>query len=237
MNLDSLFSAKPDLESLLGRTSVMTLVNPSTGKTVFLVGVQHIGTPEYYLTIRPCIEQTDWVLYELLDRTAENSTSAPKNDPYRDLAQKINNHLEKRIVISQGDGIDYGNPPKNWRKADLSYQEVQMMLSEYLPKYGDKGDGMKRFKAVLDFFAEFSKRRENKLLAALEGFDSDCEVKKIGILYGEGHLPKVEQNLIEKGYKKTDSKLLQPIPEEYHSRKNPAGFSPLMNFRLIPSTF
>jgi len=218
MNINSLISSKPDLENLLGSTSVKTLVNFSNNKIVRLVGVQHIGTPEYFSTILFNLGPMDEVLYEFLDNVYSNRSHVIKNDPYRDLAQRINSHFDEKIIISQQEGMDYVNPPDNWHKADLSYPEVEKLLSEYLPPNTDKGDAVKRFKSVLGFFAEFQKRREQRLLTSFEEFESDDQVEAIGILYGEEHLLQIEQALISKGYERVDSQFLQPIPERYHSK-------------------
>lgn len=218
MNLDSFISAKPNLENLLDNTGVTTLVNSSIGKTVLLVGVQHIGTLEYYSAIYSYLERMDKVLYEFLDDASSHRSSAPKNDHYQNLAQTINCHLGRSILMSQHRGIDYVNLPRNWHKADLSYQELEQLLSKYLSKNAEKGDAIKRFKALLGFFAEFNEQREGKLLTTLEDLELDGGVKTIGILYGSEHLPKIEQILIERGYKKADSSYLQPIPEVYHSQ-------------------
>jgi|TARA_B100001964_G_scaffold242129_1_gene316146 hypothetical protein len=45
MDLNTSDSEEFNIEDILGRTQIITLVNSSTGMTVKLVGNQHIATP------------------------------------------------------------------------------------------------------------------------------------------------------------------------------------------------
>jgi len=222
------FSDVRNIETILKETDTITLVHPSKGKTIRLVGVVHIATPEYYQRVLSSLQKMDVVLYECIEDESKER-KIPVDNPYQDLAQKMNDYLEEQVATSQHYGIDYLHLPANWNKADITLKEARSFLP-HKPEHQDgKKEGEREEERIIDnMIGEFiayinalkavTKRRDEKLLSVLEEFEARGDVASIGVLYGNDHFKALEQSLVEKGYTRVNHETHLLIPKQYHER-------------------
>ena len=124
-------------------TSIVHLVNPTTGREIDLISSSHIGTPQYYEQIKRRLHGLDYVLHEsgtnqhyekladLKKRHHNARIDRALRETVRDgiftkqKALTIGQMLKERMaIIGQTEGIDYRNLPANWIECDLSNKEV-----------------------------------------------------------------------------------------------------------------
>lgn len=122
---------------------------PARGKgpTVWLTGVSHIGTSNYFAALQQHLNAQSLVLFE---GVGEHSQDFKKRDTAEIAESKAGAGLQTSMARSLGlvfqlDTIDYDRP--NFRHSDLSIREIRDLLAE--PRGSGGGDAASDFDNLL----------------------------------------------------------------------------------------
>lgn len=121
---------------------------PACGKgpTIWLTGVSHIGSSNYFAALQQHLNAQTLVLFEGVGEHSQDF----KNAPDKDAAPKNEGGLQSSLATSLGlvfqlDTIDYDKP--NFRHSDLSIREIRELLAE--PRGSGGGDAAQDFDNLL----------------------------------------------------------------------------------------
>jgi hypothetical protein len=147
------------------------------GPAVYLVGVMHVGEPEYYHALQRFLDAQNVVLYEGVDteahrRQAGGNHPAGTNSPSQKTSGKVvSKSLQQTLAQSLGlvfqlDAIDYDRT--NFVNSDLSVAELQNVMS------GPAGSGAQAHPANASF---------DVLLQIMDGSSFLGSLFKLGIQF------------------------------------------------------
>ncbi len=125
---------------------------PARGKgpTVWLTGVSHIGSSNYFAQIQRHLDAQTLVLFEGVGEHSQDFKNMKSDDAKNDAAPKAVGGLQSSLATSLGllfqlDTIDYERP--NFRHSDLSIREIRELLAE--PRGSGGGDAAQDFDNLL----------------------------------------------------------------------------------------
>lgn len=116
------------------------------GPTIWLTGVSHIGSSNYFAALQRHLDAQTLVLFEGVGDHSQDF----KNSPDKDAGPKNEGGLQSSLASSLGlvfqlDTIDYDRP--NFRHSDLSIREIRELLAE--PRGSGGGDAAQDFDNLL----------------------------------------------------------------------------------------
>lgn len=116
------------------------------GPTIWLTGVSHIGSSNYFAALQGHLDAQTLVLFEGVGDHSQDF----KNSPDKDAGPKNEGGLQSSLASSLGlvfqlDTIDYDRP--NFRHSDLSIREIRELLAE--PRGSGGGDAAQDFDNLL----------------------------------------------------------------------------------------
>ena len=103
------------------------------GPSVWLVGVAHLGTPEYYQAIQKRLEPMTVVLFEGVGLAEEIKQGPGTGDHDAGIQKQLSDALGLRFQL---DAIDYRQP--NFVNSDLPVEDVQKEVEERAGADGDE---------------------------------------------------------------------------------------------------
>jgi hypothetical protein len=125
---------------------------PSRGKgpTVWLTGVSHIGSTNYFAKLQTHLNAQTLVLFEGVGEHSQDFKNMKSDGGKNDAAPKAVGGLQTSLATSLGlvfqlDTIDYDRP--NFRHSDLSIREIRELLAE--PRGSGGGDAGEDFDNLL----------------------------------------------------------------------------------------
>ena len=125
---------------------------PSRGKgpTVWLTGVSHIGSTNYFAKLQTHLDGQTLVLFEGVGERSQDFKNMKSDDAKNNAAPKAVGGLQSSLATSLGlvfqlDTIDYDRP--NFRHSDLSIREIRELLAE--PRGSGGGDAGDDFDNLL----------------------------------------------------------------------------------------
>jgi hypothetical protein len=119
------FLRSEDQEKLASLQTLSAEFKPADGRgpSIWLIGVAHIGTPEYYAALQKRLDAQSTVLFEGVD--AKKMTQKPKGDDDNGLQGKLATALG---LVFQLDGINYQRP--NFVSCDLTMAGLEKAIAE-----------------------------------------------------------------------------------------------------------
>ena len=125
---------------------------PARGKgpTVWLTGVSHIGSSNYFAELQQHLAAQTLVLFEGVGEHSQDFKNMKSDDGGSNAAPKAVGGLQSSLATSLGlvfqlDTIDYDRP--NFRHSDLSIREIRELLAE--PRGSGGGDAAEDFDNLL----------------------------------------------------------------------------------------
>jgi len=120
------------------------------GPTVWLTGVSHIGSTNYFAKLQTHLNAQTLVLFEGVGEHSQDFKNMKSDDAKTNGAPKAVGGLQSSLATSLGlvfqlDTIDYDRP--NFRHSDLSIREIRELLAE--PRGSGGGDAAQDFDNLL----------------------------------------------------------------------------------------
>jgi hypothetical protein len=120
------------------------------GPTVWLTGVSHIGSSNYFAQLQRHLSAQTLVLFEGVGEHSQDFKNMKSDDAKNNAAPKAAGGMQSSLATSLGlvfqlDTIDYDRP--NFRHSDLSIREIRELLAE--PRGSGGGDAAEDFDNLL----------------------------------------------------------------------------------------
>jgi hypothetical protein len=120
------------------------------GPTVWLTGVSHIGSSNYFAELQRHLNAQTIVLFEGVGEHSQDFKNMKSDDAKNNAAPKAVGGMQSSLATSLGlvfqlDTIDYDRP--NFRHSDLSISEIRELLAE--PRGSGGGDAGEDFDNLL----------------------------------------------------------------------------------------
>jgi hypothetical protein len=120
------------------------------GPTIWLTGVSHIGSTNYFAKLQQHLNAQTLVLFEGVGEHSQDFKNMKSDEAKNDAAPKPVGGLQTSLATSLGlvfqlDTIDYDRP--NFRHSDLSIREIRELLAE--PRGSGGGDAGEDFDNLL----------------------------------------------------------------------------------------
>jgi hypothetical protein len=121
------------------------------GPTVWLTGVSHIGSSNYFAKLQTHLNAQTLVLFEGVGEHSQDFKNMKSDDVKSNAAPNAVGGLQSSLATSLGlvfqlDTIDYDRP--NFRHSDLSIREIRELLAE--PRGSGGGDAKEDFDNLLN---------------------------------------------------------------------------------------
>ena len=174
------FLRSQDQEKVASLQTLSAEFKPADGRgpSIWLIGVAHIGTPEYYTALQKRLDGQSTVLFEGVD--AKKLTQEAKADTRKGLQGKLATALG---LVFQLDGINYRRP--NFVSCDLTMAGLEKAIANHNANPPATESGPDGKPAPVDPSVPPEKRRGSTLPAKVDNATFDTLMQAIR---GEGDM-------------------------------------------------